>query len=434
MVYAADHAISPRFCRATTVLAAMLCASLLHGQSSPELPRIAHAGGQIGNATYTNSIDALNVNYDAGFRVFEMDFSFTSDQQLVCLHDWEESFERSFGRRRQAPVSLLEFEMLVQDRSEFNKCTLDSLMQWFSTHPQAILVTDVKERNLDALAVISSNYPQFLDRVIPQIYQPDEYSATRDLGYKRIIWTLYLYPGSASSVLSNAQTMDLWAITMDTNRADRGLGLDLDTISMRSYVHTINDYANYLYFKSTGIDEIYTDNLSLSRERTLQNQARIKISDSSYYKLRERRSSELATKKIQFFDKSNLLYSIEDDFSSSSVSVNQIGELNFSSGVVEFVATGNDPFLNFPALSEPVPELEIYLQVNLPEASQLEVFYATQAQPDYSQSMKATENGMRGSNEFVIRISSASPITRIRLDPGAVPGKYRIESLEVRSN
>ena len=195
------------FFRALALFAAAFGSAHLYAQSVYELPRIAHAGGQIGNATYTNSIDALNVNYDAGFRIFEMDFSFTSDQQLVCLHDWEESFERSFGRRRQAPVTLLEFEQLVRDRSEYNKCTLGSLMQWFSAHPQAILVTDVKERNLDALAVISSSYPQFIDRVIPQIYQPDEYSVARDLGYKRIIWTLYLYPGSASTVLRNAQTI-----------------------------------------------------------------------------------------------------------------------------------------------------------------------------------------------------------------------------------
>jgi len=422
------------FFRALALFAAAFGSAHLYAQSVSELPRIAHAGGQIGNTTYTNSIDALNVNYDTGFRIFEMDFSFTSDQQLVCLHDWEESFERSFGRRRQAPVTLLEFEQLVRDRSEYNKCTLASLMQWFSAHPQAILVTDVKERNLDALAVISSSYPQFIDRVIPQIYQPDEYSVARDLGYKRIIWTLYLYPGSASTVLRNAQTMDLWAITMDTNRADQRLGLDLDSIAMPSYVHTINDFADYLYFKSVGIDEIYTDNLSLSRERALQNQAKIKISDSIYYKARENRSRELARKKLQFFDKSNLLYSLEDDFSPSSVSVNQIDELNFSFGTAEFVATGSDPFLNFPALSEPAAEIEIYLQVNLPEASQLEVFYATRAQPDYSQSMKVAENGSRGSNEFVIRISNASPITRLRLDPGAVPGNYRIERLEVRSN
>lgn len=434
MACSVDAPKIPLFFKTVTLTVAILSGILHYAQPAPDLPRIAHAGGQIGYATYTNSIDALNVNYDLGFRVFEMDFSFTSDQKLVCLHDWEESFERSFGMRRQAPVSLLAFEQLVRDHSEFNKCTLASLMEWFSTHPEAILVTDVKERNLDALAVISSDYPQFIDQVIPQIYQPDEYSATRNLGYKRIIWTLYLYRGSASSVLSNAQTMDLWAITMDTNRADQQLGLSLDTIAVPSYVHTINNYADFLYFKSAGIDEIYTDNLSLPRERTLQNQARIKISDSNYYKARANRSRELARRKAQFFDKSNLLYSLEKDFSLSSIGVNQIDKLNFSSGVAEFVATGNDPFLNFPALSEPTGEIEIYVHIDLPEATRLEVFYATQGQPNYSQSMKAVENAQRGSNEFVIRISDASPITRIRLDPGAVPGNYRIERLEIRSN
>ncbi|HIL62954.1 MAG TPA: hypothetical protein EYG42_05830, partial [Porticoccaceae bacterium] len=73
------------FFRALALFAAAFGSAHLYAQSVSELPRIAHAGGQIGNTTYTNSIDALNVNYDIGFRIFEMDFSFTSDQQLVCL-------------------------------------------------------------------------------------------------------------------------------------------------------------------------------------------------------------------------------------------------------------------------------------------------------------------------------------------------------------
>ena len=64
-------------------------------------------------------------------------------------------------------------------------------MQWFADHPQAFLVTDVKERNLDALEHIGSNYPQFLTRIIPQIYQPSEYTIVRELGFEKIIWTLY---------------------------------------------------------------------------------------------------------------------------------------------------------------------------------------------------------------------------------------------------
>ena len=79
------------------LLMAFLVGSSASAQLNPDLPRIAHAGGQVNGATYTNSLEALEENYQAGFRAFEIDFSFTSDRQLVCLHDWEESFTRSFA-------------------------------------------------------------------------------------------------------------------------------------------------------------------------------------------------------------------------------------------------------------------------------------------------------------------------------------------------
>jgi hypothetical protein len=50
-------------------------------------PRIAHAGGAIGHLAVTNSYNALNFNFDRGFRYFELDFSLTRDGNYVCLHD-----------------------------------------------------------------------------------------------------------------------------------------------------------------------------------------------------------------------------------------------------------------------------------------------------------------------------------------------------------
>ena len=66
----------------------LLLANEALSQGALQRPRIAHAGGQFNGATYTNSLEALDQNYEAGFRAFEIDLSFTSDGELVCLHDW----------------------------------------------------------------------------------------------------------------------------------------------------------------------------------------------------------------------------------------------------------------------------------------------------------------------------------------------------------
>ena len=48
---------------------------------------IMHAlGGMDGKYSYTNSIDALERTYAEGYRLFEVDVSFTSDNKLVLAH------------------------------------------------------------------------------------------------------------------------------------------------------------------------------------------------------------------------------------------------------------------------------------------------------------------------------------------------------------
>ena len=61
---------------------------------------IAHAGGGIGGASYTNSRDAFDANYRRGFRFFETDLNWTSDDQLVLIHDWEASFVDHFSKSK----------------------------------------------------------------------------------------------------------------------------------------------------------------------------------------------------------------------------------------------------------------------------------------------------------------------------------------------
>ena len=49
---------------------------------------IAHAGGEIDGYTYTNSLEAMNLSYSKGCKIFELDIIETSDGKLVAAHDW----------------------------------------------------------------------------------------------------------------------------------------------------------------------------------------------------------------------------------------------------------------------------------------------------------------------------------------------------------
>ncbi len=223
--------------------------------------RIAHAGGGIASKTYTNSYEALNSNLQKGFLYFELDFSFTKDNGLVCLHDWKHTFKRTFGFDVDEKITLIEFEDLVSEKAEFTNCTLDGLAAWMNENPAAIIVTDVKENNITALKMISSTLPNANKRVIPQIYQPKNFDIIKALGFEQIIWTLYRFSGSADEVLSwTAKFQQPFAITMPKRRVKSILPEELNRRHIPTYVHTINSAEELEKLVTTLlITEIYTD-------------------------------------------------------------------------------------------------------------------------------------------------------------------------------
>ncbi|KGK01140.1 glycerophosphodiester phosphodiesterase family protein [Thalassotalea sp. ND16A] len=228
--------------------------------------RIAHAGGGINNRTYTNSIDALNSNINKGFQYFEIDFSFTKDDRLVCLHDWKLSFKRSFGFETLEKVTMEEFNYLVKNSSEFNICTLNSLSEWMKMNPSATIITDVKENNIEALKIISDTIDNAKARVIPQIYNPVNFKKIKEMGFDKIIWTLYRYRGNNDDVLDWTEKFPgPFAITMPKSKAESTLPKELKKRNIPSYVHTVNTIQEAeKYINRFEISEIYTDFLPLS--------------------------------------------------------------------------------------------------------------------------------------------------------------------------
>ena len=223
--------------------------------------RVAHAGGGINGKTYTNSLEALDYNVRNGFIYFELDFSFTKDKQLVCIHDWRDNFKGTFGFWPKEKPTLEAFESLVKTKSKFKQCTLETLADWMRQNESAFIVTDIKEDNLGGLKIIAENIPEFETRIIPQIYDPRNYDKVKIMGYKQIIWTLYRYDGPNDDVLRWTEKFTgPFAITMPKDRAKSDLPRKLAEKSIPTYVHTVNtsEEANK-FVNDFGVTEIYTD-------------------------------------------------------------------------------------------------------------------------------------------------------------------------------
>jgi Sulfatase len=101
---------------------------------------IAHAGGSVNGDRYTNSLEALNYNYDRGFRLFELDILETSDAKFVAAHDWN-YWAGVTGFSGSLPVSEEQF-LKQRILGKYTPLNMSRINEWFRKHPDAVLVTD----------------------------------------------------------------------------------------------------------------------------------------------------------------------------------------------------------------------------------------------------------------------------------------------------
>lgn len=101
---------------------------------------IAHAGGEVNGVKSTNTKEALDQNYQRGFRLFELDIIETTDGNFVAAHDWK-MWSRFTDYEGELPVSHAEFKK-HKVYGKYNSLDMQEINSWFAGHPDAILITD----------------------------------------------------------------------------------------------------------------------------------------------------------------------------------------------------------------------------------------------------------------------------------------------------
>lgn len=233
---------------------------------------LAHAGGGIKNHRYVNSIEALDFNYQLGHRVFEIDFNWTKDKQLVAIHDWKDTYKWLFNQKKGNQPSLKKFMSL---KMNFNQSQLDlnTLNDWLIGHPDAFIVTDVRGRNVKALKIMANQMPTALQQIIPQMYHPKNYNDIKSIGYKNIIFTLYATKLATQDIIKFVEDNDLFAITVHPEKPGFKEIIDeLGQSELFIYVHTLNTIAELQYYLSLGVDGLYTDFLYLNKKNEIAKQ------------------------------------------------------------------------------------------------------------------------------------------------------------------
>lgn len=112
-------------------------------------PIVCHALGEIDGVKFTESREAFEKHYNQGSRVFELDFSLTSDGEPVVLHDWNHFLNRNVAEPEKANFSMkkalskVEFEA-VKILGKYTPLTLERFIQLAEQYKDAYFIISVK--------------------------------------------------------------------------------------------------------------------------------------------------------------------------------------------------------------------------------------------------------------------------------------------------
>ncbi|EFK05567.1 conserved hypothetical protein [delta proteobacterium NaphS2] len=219
---------------------------------------IAHGAGEIENLRCTNTREALDQNYAKGHRYFEIDFCWTADKRLVLIHDWKKSFQKLFINAESRPT-LERFESMRMVH-HLTQMTIESLYHWLLKHPDAYVITDVKEQNIEALSFIAKIAGDLTEHFIPQIYDSGELKSVEKMGFKKVILTLYRKDLTDSELFEFVSQNRIFAVTMPVRKAFSFNHIEaLKKKGISVYAHTVNSLEVLDYLQKKGVYGVYTD-------------------------------------------------------------------------------------------------------------------------------------------------------------------------------
>ncbi len=253
-------------------LAVLLCV-MITGCANTSLPTvryIVHGAGQLDGTnlygepktfTCSNSAEGLAQCAEAGCRAVEIDFNFTSDGHLVCLHDWYHMYADEI----ETGIALTYDEfMKVRIFRHFTPIAVEEVADFLRENDGVCIVTDIKTDNIAGLTVIAEQCPDLLDRFVAQIYAADEYDSVRELGFDNIIFTLYRLPWEektdTAALAEFAKWHKLAGYTFSSELCEVDGFVDgMKKTGVPLYVHTVDGEEEQQKYFDMGIDGIYTN-------------------------------------------------------------------------------------------------------------------------------------------------------------------------------
>lgn len=228
---------------------------------------IFHAGGGIDGLDYTNSQEALANTLSNGFRYIEIDFSYTSDHELVCMHAWDEEW----GDPGSEEIPALEEFSAGKIYGKYTPMTASDIIEYMKDYPDLHIIVDTKEPDflgvIGNLKDLASNDPSVMDRFIIQLYDSGMKAKVQDIYSfpdENILFTAYMYgTNRTGSIMKLCYDENISVVTTKYGSWDDETVRFFHSKGILIFEHTVNrpDFANRSL--NRGIHGFYTDFLTM---------------------------------------------------------------------------------------------------------------------------------------------------------------------------
>lgn len=236
---------------------------------------IGHSFGEIDGDTYTGSLEAFLENYQKGQRVFEVDFSLTSDEKMVLCHDWDMKIQMGVSS---VNIPTQEEFLSIPILNKYTPLSLEDLYDLMKEYPDIWIVTDTKDLSPETIekqftiirnTALDMNMPEMLDRLVVQLYAEEMYQVVKNVyPFKSYIFTMYQrWYGD----IDDFKYICRWCADNGINKIAMGPSFVTEEIvciaqryDLEVYVIGENEIENAKSFLESGISGIYTDEIEPS--------------------------------------------------------------------------------------------------------------------------------------------------------------------------
>lgn len=233
---------------------------------------VIHAAGRLDGIdeshvarTYdgSNSKEGLMQCIDAGCEVVELDFSFTADGELACIHNWHKEYSADI--ENDVPLMLEDF-LKTEIYVNFTPMWLEDAAEYLRQNEGLYIVADIKDDLLTALEKIAQTCPDLKNRFVVQIYEEEQYDAVREMGFEYVIFTLYRLDWAGKTdwrALGRfADKHPLIGFTFSYELCSvEGYVEGMLKSGVPLYIHTVNGEEEQQKYFDMGISGIYTDDV-----------------------------------------------------------------------------------------------------------------------------------------------------------------------------